>query len=238
MKAASIFLLLLPAQVFAQAIGTDTTNTVKRKTNAIGLLNESNTIFSSYSPYMNTSGIQYKRQNNKHVTHSVMLGYSSFSSNPDHPITLVRADTAYAVNTQYNINMAMAGCGVEISRHFYKKIHLYAGLELRAGYGAGRADTVATEYHNVLHFNPATNTYMSNIATTTNNINGPSAQMLYVGLGPQVGVTVELKRFSIGTSFLNYINFRTITSQAGGSYGVADFDMGNMTQRIFVFYKF
>ena len=231
MKIIVFSLLLLPLHLLSQTIDTPM--------NSISLLGEAR-IGSpgNNNASMSTLGVQYRKKGKKYLSHTFTAGYGSYSYSRYDNLIKISGDTAKTRRFVDNINLGILGSGIEAERQFYKKLYFFAGLELHAGYGTGTADTTITKQYNVLLYNPHTGTlYETMVYGPGSTTSGPES-MFYIGLTPYFGLKLEFKRVSIGTAFMNYVTFSDIMQKAGNTYGSIDFDMGNITQRIFVSYKF
>lgn len=229
MKLTHLVFLLLPVHLLAQ--------TADDRSNSIGLFGETNSMFSnSNSASMSTSGLQYHKKRGKHSSYSFTAGYGNYNHSPNSETVLISGDTAKGRSISDNINLGILGFGIETERQFYKKLYFFAGLELRAGYGSGTVDSTSTNEYNALQNNPGGPPFETVVSQPYNTRSGTES-LFYMGFTPYFGLKLEFKKFSIGTSFMNYVHYEAISTKGGGSYGSLNFDSNNITQQVFVRYK-
>ena len=61
-------------------------------------------------------------------------------------------DTILLRSLSTNYKILNLGIGIDVQRHFYKTVFLYASLNLNGGYGKGQSDTAGTLYYNNQEF--------------------------------------------------------------------------------------
>jgi hypothetical protein len=228
-----IIVLLMAFSIVASA------QSPEGKVNALGIYGESNGMFSGVgNPVMNTVGLQYNKWNKRHMGFVVTLGYGSYVQEPSIANNfLIGSDTLRGKIAKSHFDMGIVGFGIQAERQFYKKIYFFAGFQVRAGYGSGQVDTTITHQYNVPQVDPVTGITYQNMVMTAYGKTGSAASTFYVGLTPSVGAKLNFKKFCIGTEFMNYITYRSQTA-AGRTDGLIDFDIANITQRIFVQCRF
>jgi hypothetical protein len=229
MKLIHLLALALPLNLHAQ-------DTIKKQV-AIGLVQEANRMYQGNgTPYISTVGLQFRKNYKRNFSYSALLGYSHYLVVPQRNFSYIKGDTAYARSETSNIGMAVLGLGLEAERHFYKKVHFFAGLELRGGYGGGTTDTVITRQYNAVH--TSSGSVYTYIASDERHVKGADESLVYAAVTPYVGGKIELKKFSFGLSFMNSLYLRLTQPEGHPSLGLLDFDLSNVTKRLFILYKF
>ncbi len=184
------------------------------------------------------AGLQYKKYVTEHRGIRMMAAYGNYR-NFERPFAIKISpdtnssrgvDTTMEYNSRTNIHLGIIGAGVEVQRRFYKKVILFAGLELRGGYGTGSYDTVTTRRYN----DNQKGVYEA--GTLGQRLN---ASMIYLGLMPSVGAKLQFKRLVVGAELTGVdISFRSIKVEGGNRSGVADVSLGNVTHRLFFGWRF
>ncbi len=224
-------LLLLPVAVHAQ----DSTKTAS----ALGFIHETTGgAANNWSPQMNTIGVQYRRNFKPHKSFEVIAGYTDYRQSNKSGYQLIKGDSVFTSHFREHLQMVVAGFGVEVDRRFYRKVHFFAGIEARAGFGSGTTDTSITRLFNYTQVNPSTGLLDKYVGETENSYSGPSEQMFYMALTPYVGAKLEFKRISVGLSLMNSITYRGINVTGESSQAMIDFDISNLTKRFSIAYKF
>ena len=206
--------------------------------NAIGVFGESNGMFShNEHAYLSTAGLQYNKQGKKYFGYKLILGYASYGDYPGYGVNYISGDTGRDKRAYAHMDMGMIGGGVTFERQFYRKLYFFAGFEARVGHGHGYVDTNITTQYNIQmptgNGGVAYGTY-----TTVHDKPGTKADITYAGFSPSIGLQLKLRRFCIGTEFLNYCTYRSIKPAQKSADALFDFDSANITQRLFVQYRF
>ena len=225
------FFLWLCPRLFAQAVDSSR--------HAIGFFGETNTVFAGNGvPSLSTAGVQYNQRIKKNLGYRIILGYGSYNDMPQAAISSINQDTAIsrAVNTR--VNMVVVGGGVEGQRKFYKRLFFFAGLQIIAGCGSGTEDSRVTDQYNEALVNPLTGVFFPGVGSFSYTESTTAVTMFYVGFTPYFGLKLDFKKICIGTEFKNYVNYRSVKSHNGSTESLTDFDSNNMTQSVFVQYKF
>lgn len=231
MRCLQLFFLLLPISLTAQT-------QPKVRVNSFGLFAETNGILGNAdNGSISTVGLQYVRKKEKKPAYTVSLGYTTYTSGrPSVMQTLVTRDTAESRWNSDRIDMLMLGVGMELQKQFYRKLHFFSGLQLRAGYGNGARDTIQEKTYNYYQYNTATKRYERTTEHATRTLGSTDITMLYFGFTPYFGLKLDFKRFVIGTSFMNYVTFRSL-NDGGHTDGMVDFSINDISQQFFVRYK-
>ena len=230
-----ILFLMLSVLLSARSYGQKA-DTAKH---AIGIFGESNDLFNrNGNASVSTVGLQYNKQVRKHFGYKLMLGYAAYGYYPNYRIDYISGDTVRGKQPNTHIDMGMIGGGITFERQFYRKLYFFTGFEARIGYGHGYIDTSVATQHNIQMVDPNTGAIANGTYTTIHDKAGTKADMFYAALAPSFGLKIKLRRFCIGTEFLNYINFRSIKPANKRGDNIMDFDFTNITQRLFVQYRF
>ena len=222
--------MLLPNHSFAQVADSSR--------QAIGFLGEANSMFGGNdNAIVSTVGLQYNKWYKKNVSYKIIAGYGNYNHSPRGITQAIDQDTAIRKAANTKIDMAVIGGGIEVQRQFYKKLYFFAGFEIRVGYGSGTIDTTVTSEYYAPQINPYTGATVQGIATSSFDKSGTTATMFYFGLTPYFGLKLEFRKFCLGTEFKNYI-YHTSVHYNSNREGLTDFDLSNISQSIFVQYKF
>ncbi|MCD6011186.1 MAG: hypothetical protein K0Q79_1048 [Flavipsychrobacter sp.] len=222
-------LLLLPATAFGQ---------VDSFRNSIGFFGETNALFTGYGePIMKTFALQYIRKSKKVLQYKVGIGYGGYEQPPYALMDSIYGDTAESRSVIKYIDLGIISLGVEAQRQFYRKLHFFGGIELRAGYGNGTTETSIIKEYNVVYNIPPYRWHETGVDFSYSR--GPNVTMTYVGFTPYFGLKLEFKRITLGTSFMSYVYYTKIKKEPKGyADNSVEFDGGNITQQLFVRYKF
>lgn len=183
-----------------------------------------------YENGVNFIGAQYKNWKDEHRALRFMAGmgnYYTFNSS----ILSLGADSVTRAHSMTKVNMPMIGAGIEMQRHFWKKVHLFAAVDLKGGYGTGTIDTFIDRSARSQYAGP-TNTYGTSFVPQ-------DVKMTYVALTPSIGAKILTGRVSIGLELMPLqFAYRNMSYEKGPSSGVLDFNGGNFQQRVSVGYRF
>lgn len=213
---------LLSAQEASKKILTE-------RKHEIGIFSHINSMSSGSYGNMDMQGVQFKLWKNETIGFRVLAGYASYNnfSSPFSVKTL--SDTVVERSTQTNIGLGTIGFGVEAQRRFYKRVYLYAAMELRGGYGRGTTDTVTVKRL----VNP------NNYYSEATNGGRALADMFYINLSPSIGAKLNFNRISFGVEVYGVnLGYQSISYGNGPTTGMGDFDMGNVSQRVFINFRF
>lgn len=187
------------------------------------------------SNYAATAGLQYKRWAKPNIAYRIMGSMGHYSQQSDAYFRQKRNDTVFQTQNYANIPMYFGGGGVEVQRHFYKKVTLYAAIELKAGYGAGTSEEV--EIQEVQQANYPYGGPIYHHQTNTLRTNNVTAFVMDVT--PFVGAKLNFKRLSLGTEVsivragLEKVNYENIPD-----FSTGNFDASNFRQRLYLNYRF
>jgi len=224
---------ILAASFALSAIAQDETASilpVKERKNEIGLLFDPG--ISGYNPQTHNS-IQYKRWVKPDAkAYRLSIGYGKYNKYSGDIIYPNLGDTVIKQHSLSDIPQIHAGVGVEMQRHFHKKVYMYAAVDLYAAYGSGKTDEVLDK--EVFDKNG------ESVYRNQELIGQSTTQHFTVGVLPLVGVKLQFSRISFGTELTGLKT--EYTSQTYSSKpstgGILDFNMGEFTQRLFINYRF
>lgn len=223
---AVMFSCVCPLGVYAQsaeaAVGQ------KPSTAEIGIFGQ--TEFSQSNVNLSMAGIQFKKWMNEHVGFRVLGGYASYDA-LQVPFFIGGAQgEAVEHYVNHRISLGMLGVSVEAQRQFYKRLYLFAALELKGGYGTGSGDTIvktASRHHG--HYE----------ASWDFNNGAANATMTYLDFMPSIGAKIQFSKLAFGVEvsgvMMNYTSISTGNVRNGG---MADFSAGGyMVHRGFISYR-
>ncbi len=229
MRTALIALIVLTgSSSFAQ----DNTNTdilllKKYPKNEIGLASETN--FGN-EEFGGPGMVQYKRWVRENMAYRVNAGVGTY-----HHFILdgyfgIVGDTVLEKQTREQATMAFAGGGVEMQRHFYKRVYLYAAIDVLAGYGQGKTEDYIVRKVEINGQDHRESTLVSG----TGNVS-----VFHLNLAPFIGAKVVFNRISFGTeiSAIN-LSYTSKTTSFGYKSSIGDMNMGFLRQRFFIHYRF
>lgn len=233
-KLALIFLLGIGSQqLYAQSEPetepVEQTKPVKERKNEIGLFGQTSNGFDND---LTMAGVQYKKWVRPNMAIRALIAHGAHHSY-DHSPGLINiiGDTVLTKNLNSRVNMVFIGGGVEAQRHFYKKIYLFAGLELRAGYGSGYMDTLYSKQYKEQGSSRYT-TSVDGIRSSTPNIN-----MTYVGFSPSIGAKFQWSRITLGAEiFPGEMAFNS-RNVSGTTTSLMDLNT-DLRQRVFLHFRF
>jgi hypothetical protein len=172
-------------------------------------------------------GLQYKHWHNERVGFRIIGAYGNYHAmGPDRIYT--SGDTVVTRRQHINVNLPIVGFGVEAQRHFYKRIYLFAALELKGGYGSGTADSSLTA--SVGYNNPP---YQYGRYSDARDVN-----LTMVSFTASIGAKVQFNRINVGAEILPLRMQYTNMSGDVQNGGLLDFGMWGMSNRLFLSYRF
>lgn len=174
-------------------------------------------------------GLMYSKPLNNTIAIRAIFAYTDYNNSGAIVATHSLNDTALEQKTITNIHLGVAGLGIVAQRHFYKHVYLFAGLELRGGYGVGTNDTINIKQFSV----PSVGSY-----TSEQNGNSATASMLYVGVVPSIGAKLQFNHISLGLEVsgmdMSYKNLKIANSRSGGTL---DLSSGKLNNRVFINFR-
>lgn len=210
--------------------------------NEIGLLGETpfgnsasgNYLYAGSGSYQGRVAIQYKRWVKENMGYRASLGYADYSGSSGRNYIGKKGDTTFQSFYRNRVPVVFGSIGVEMQRQFYKRVYLYAAVDLQVGYGNGTNESVRTT--EVLNNNNLyDHRYYNETITST-----ASATVFNAGVVPFVGAKFNFSRISFGTELSGIrMEYNSVTSALQPMPGgVGEFSLGDFRQRFFVNYRF
>lgn len=198
-----------------------------QKKNEIGMLTDL-----GFSNNNSGIGIQYKHWKNDSKAIRANVSYSEYNYAASKIYFPAQGDTVFSSQAITDISTVSIGLGVEMQRHFYKKIYMYAAIDVYANYGKGNTNEILSRE---LTQNGNNERLDYDIAQTY------SSTIFKAGILPLVGVKFNFNRISFGTELSGMrMEYSSLKHSNGmpSTGGIVDFDMGNFSQRVFVNFRF
>lgn len=233
MKRNILIALLTAAGITSQAQET-TTPLPKMYGKEIGLFAQQNFSSGSGNDKIIMAGAQFKKWQTPHYGFRVLVSFGNYSDYDRFYSNHYRVTAPDTILEKYNstdINMGIIGFGAEAQRVFYKRIVLFAAIEIRGGYGTGRQ-----EENTVTTYNTQNEQYQNYRVTSSKD-----ASIIYIGAAPTIGAKVQFKRINFGLEATGVnMEYKSIKAENTlyGRYGTSDFSLGDITQRLFVGFQF
>lgn len=195
--------------------------------NEIGLAGETN--FSN-EKFGGPGMVQYKRWVRENMSYRVNAGVGTYSDFSHDGYFGIIGDTILEKQTREQATMAFAGGGVEMQRHFFKTVYLYAAVDLLAGYGQGK-----TEDYIVRRVEVDGQDYTESTPTPGKG----DISIFHLNIAPFIGAKIVFNRISFGTemSAIN-MSYTGVKDNFTGSSGITELNMGFLRQRFFIHYRF
>ncbi len=226
MRTALIAIILLTGSSSFAQDNTDILLLKKYPKNETGLVSETN--FGN-EEYGGPGMIQYKRWVRENMAYRANAGVGTYHNFILDGYFGIIGDTILEKQTREQVTMAFAGAGLEMQRHFYKRVYLYAAVDLLAGYGQGKTEDYIVrkvEVNGQDHRESSPTPGRGNIS------------LFHMNLAPFVGAKIVFNRISFGTE-ISAINMSyTHKSDNFGRSSVVDMNMGYLRQRFFINYRF
>lgn len=219
-------LAMLSLSASAQEVTTLELKPTQRK-NEIGMLTDL-----GFSNNNSGIGIQYKHWKDEHKGIRANASYSSYNYAASKVYFPAQGDTVFSMQALTDISTISVGLGVELQRHFYKKVYMYAAIDVYAVYGKGNTNEV---FSRELSKNGENERLDYDIAKSY------SSTIFKAGVLPLVGVKFNFNRISFGTELSGMrMEYSSLKHDNGmpNTGGMVDFDMGNFSQRVFVNFRF
>lgn len=204
----------------------------KSRKNEIGLTTELDVFSKGYSS-TSFRALQYKRWKNDCFGARFLVGISDYYSDANSMQSFsVRNDTITKLSTVANGSLGFVGLGLEAQRRFYKRVYLFAAVEVKLGVGRASIDTVVeTTYDNMPVYN-ATVPYVQSISPN-------SASVFQASVSPTFGGKIQFKRICFGSEMsLNIFNYSNINYADNTSVGTTSLELGQINPRFFVHFRF
>ncbi|MCB0698677.1 MAG: hypothetical protein H6551_00965 [Chitinophagales bacterium] len=208
----------------------------KIRRNELGLTAEMD-VFSGWNTTTAFQAIQYKRWKNEHFGARFLLGRKDYYSNNDFAASYqINGDTVVTLKPVTSGSVAIIGAGLEGQRQFYKRVHLFAAVEVKCGYGRGSIDTFTER---ALQSDPDKILPPPPHAPIVTGKSPASTDIYHISLVPTFGGKIQFKRICFGSEMaLNFLNYTNIRHPNKHAIGHLDFDLGTINPRVFVHYRF
>ncbi len=231
-----LFMLLLPAlfalPAAAQEVEKPERRVIPERKQETGLFFESKFDSGNDNEDYTQIGVNYKYWLKRNMGLRFSLSWTEFNTgnganNNYYNIIKVPNDTVSFTSQEKNMQYAAISGGLEFQRAFYKRFYLYAGADLRLGYGAGYTDESQTDVY-----------YSQNgYYQSTQGINRYDLQSFMMGMSPFIGAKYNGRRMVFGLelvqlstfSFVKEDRYNTTTSNVDMDWGIT---------RIYLNYKF
>lgn len=208
-----------------------TTIPVAEKRNEVGIFSHGR-INGSFIGNTNANmiGISLTHWKNEHFGYRIINAYGNLYSESGIFQKYTSLDTFVDMNSRTRIDMGIVGGALQAQRKFYKRVYLFAAIELNAGYGTGTRDTLITKTYR---------TSKEGYSTTSSNGNVQSAATLWqANISPTFGAKLVFNRIVAGVEVYGLgVTYQSITANKT-SMSTFDFNIGNLGQRIFINYSF
>lgn len=137
-------------------------------------------------------GLQFRRQVKPQLNFRVLAAYHryQYTARPE-VLESYNNDSLRMQATKSNANMLAVGIGLEVQRHFYKRVWLFADAELLAGLGTGKTRSSS----NVLPFGGFFRAFPDMMAADYKEV---TYQRTYIRLVPGVGAKIVFDRVNFG----------------------------------------
>lgn len=216
----------------AAIAGDDPVSSAKGRDHELGILSQFYTNSKEFGDQL-LIGIQFKQHLRPQLALRVLAAYNRYEYS-SRPLILdtYNNDSLSIQATISNANMVAVGIGLEVQRHFYKKIWLFAALELQAGHGTGKTASSS----DVLPYGSFFSVFPNVLSPDYKMV---AFQRTYVRLLPGVGAKIVFDRVNFGleTQFAHVGIQSEKTAEQRTTTPVIDV-FNNMACRFHVNYRF
>jgi hypothetical protein len=213
----------------AQEVTSEKQISPKIKSREVGAFVQYNLGPASSQGDLNLTGLQYSKWITPTKGYRFSVSYGHYKSR-EQAETYAKSDTAVQVSHISQADLLVIGGAWQVQRKFYKRLYLFAALEMKAGYGSRELDTITTKYY----------TFKNGRGQDGFNTGwGSKNNMLYADLAPSVGAKLQFNRISIGTEFVfDLASYNSGTYPDGTGMSVFNLNLGKTSSRLFVNYRF
>lgn len=225
-------LLILATLVANLSFGQEELILPANPTREIGLFGE-NVFTSTQSDIYGRVGIQYKNEFRENKLYRLMAGYGNYEYTSRKSYTKMVGDTLFSTQLHADVPMFFIGGGFEMQRHFYKRLHLYAAVELNAGYGKGTYNDLLIKEKNENQVLEEHYLFVSSTAS------GPVSTFA-LNATPFIGAKFIWNRLILGSELsLVRSSWQSVTFANAITESNMTFDLGSsVRQRIYLNYRF
>lgn len=178
-------------------------------------------------------GVQFRQQVQPHINFRALAAYHryQYEARPD-ILDNGNSDSLRARFSGNNADILAIGLGLEAQRQFYKRVWLFAGLELQAGYGTGKTQSSSRTV-------PYGRTFTGPPDMFAPDYKSESYQRTYVRLVPGIGAKIVFNRINFGleTQFASIGIFSEKTGESRVTNPGIDI-LNNLAYRFQVNYRF
>ena len=175
-------------------------------------------------------GLQYNRWVTPNVGYRIIAGYGNYQYSGNTNTFAPHPDTIITKQQVMNFNLPLVGFGLVAQRHFYRRVFLYAAVEVKGMYNKGDADTIVRT------------TYKQGSPTSSEEFtwvdDNKSASILMINMTASVGAKLQYSKWSFGAELLPVqLGYQGIRYDKRNN-SVGDFSLGSFSQRMFLNYRF
>lgn len=222
-------LLFVSMLANAQDPTSDLTKMPKPKLNELGLLGETNFDIGDVSA---TIGVQYKRWTTNNRAYRLNFSYGEYNGGYRSEWLGVSGDTLMERQSVSQVPVFYLGGGIEAQRRFFKRVYLYAAIDVRVGYGSG------TTTDNIVR-----TVVKDNSSFTSVTPEGFPDKVTYfsAGAAPYIGAKLQFNRISFGTEITAVQTELVSINDPTRFYSTSttiNMDLGTFSQRLYLLYRF
>lgn len=188
----------------------------------------------SYSAF----GLQYRKESKPNKFYRSQVMYQQKSNEYRSNDFRIEGDSLREVLYSSKNKGLFVGFGIEQQRHFYKKLHLYASLDARLGYGysahyksmrSTRIDTSVNVFFANSNINYSKPEKISNMTTSRYSLD----------ILPSIGSKLIFDKLILGfeTGFNVSNAYQTQKNPNGERFSIYDLDLGLFLYRVYVNYR-
>lgn len=176
-------------------------------------------------------GILYKHWINDYKGIRANVSYSSYSYANSKIFFPAQGDTVFSKQAFTDISTIYASIGAEMQRRFYKRVYMYAAVDLYAAYGTGNTEEILSKELSTYNANERLDYAIGATYSST---------LFRIGVMPMVGVKFNFSRISFGTELSGILTeYQSLKHNNNTpANGIFDFSLGHYTQRVFVTFRF
>ncbi len=235
--------VLLIGGISINATAQENTEAIPKKVpgkNEIGVFAEpistsgNNYSYNYSSGYSGNIGLQYKRWAKPNIAYRIMGAIGSYNQNSLIDDSKRAGDTLIAQYSGTDVPMYFVGAGVEVQRHFYRKVTLYAAIELKAGYGNGYYDEFETR-----SLESQQSGYHPDYYYDIKHLRSERATAFIADVSPFIGAKLNFRRITLGTELsVIKLGVESLAFEQRPGYGLTNVAVGDFRQRLYVNYRF
>jgi hypothetical protein len=175
--------------------------------------------------------LMYKHFTKPNKAYRLMLGFQNQDFRLSKKYYTYAQYTLLIKNKYYNYSTVFVGAGVQMQRHFYKRIFLTAAADTRFHMGKGKL-----KYNEVVNYSLAGNEQQK-----INSSDISDVKAFKWDLFPSIGAKFEFSHINFGmeltAAFMQYVSLKPSTSSEL-PFSLFDLDIGNNFTRFYINYRF